>query len=265
VERTAPDEIEVFIECRPRLLFHYAHDGPNRGVPVVVDERHIVRLFEVHPRKLEERCEGVYFILPCVSQSSCSGLYPPATQVRTGNARPHLAFEYHTRVDFRVHLNPIVPCIVRREEATQGGAGMTRSKGRLRSSPPQCLSLHGRVLGSPQPGKRGCGNGETTTSVEVQRRLEGTNSVCCIAEPLSTSRGYRGEDRRNVERREIVPDVLGWLKFCVIGKRKKTYRSDYESQVLLLYIVLIGVGHVHRIVKWFGVATRRIEITDGSV
>lgn len=46
----------------------------------------------------------------------------------------------------------------------------------------------------------------------------------------------------------------------------KTYPSNYESKVFFLYVMLIsGVGHVHRIVKWFGVATCMIEITNGSV
>ena len=32
-------------------------DRPNRLVPIVVDERLIVRLFDVHSRELEELCE----------------------------------------------------------------------------------------------------------------------------------------------------------------------------------------------------------------
>jgi len=32
--------------------------------------------------------------------------------------RPHLAFEYHTRVNFWVHLDPIMPWVVRRRKAT---------------------------------------------------------------------------------------------------------------------------------------------------
>jgi len=38
-------------------FFHCAHDGPNCGIPVVLDERLIERLLDVHPRELEEGCE----------------------------------------------------------------------------------------------------------------------------------------------------------------------------------------------------------------
>ena len=89
--------------------------------------------------------------------------------------------------------------------------------------------------------------------------------VCCIAETSSTSTDCRDKGRRNVEWREIVLDVLGRFSSGVMGKGENT-PVTMKARVFFLYVMLIsGVGHVHRIVKWFGVATCMIEITDGSV
>jgi hypothetical protein len=118
VEREAP------IEC---WLFHYAHNGPNCGVPVVLDAHLIVRLLEVHPRELEERCEGVYFIPLRVSHRAS---IPNYRKTRPEDARPPLVFECHTRANFS-------RLVV--EGRSQEGAGTTAARV---DCGPVCFGVH---------------------------------------------------------------------------------------------------------------------------
>jgi hypothetical protein len=65
----------------------------------------------------------------------------------------------------------------------------------------------------------------------------------------------------NAGRRDSVPNILETLIY-MHWESRKTYPSDYESQVLLLYAVLISRAQNCTVVR---VATCIIEITNGSV
>jgi hypothetical protein len=155
----APDEIKVVIECRLRLLFHHTYDSPNRGVPVIVEERHIVRLFEIHPRELEKHRERVQFVLLRVSRRP--GFLPLARKERDPRegASPCIRILHPCPLLGVPQPHHAMGCASGGGRSPEG-AGTIRNKDRLRSSALLCLSLHGRALEGPQIGKGCRGNGQ---------------------------------------------------------------------------------------------------------
>jgi len=132
------------------------------------------------------------------------------TQLKS--ARPHLAFEHHTRVNLWVHLDPIVPWVVCREEAALR-RWLERSAIWV-GCDPVCFGVYHCAEECSELLRLGqeaavMDKLRVRASVEVQRESGEDELGLLYRGAIEHWWGCRGEYRRNRERREIVPDVLG--------------------------------------------------------